>query len=117
MELKFLHFLREDGLRTNSIITYAGYLSAPYEMEDVELKLTVNDLGDVDIEIENQHYYSDDELKEIESQIKLIDWENGYEFIDFVNLLGVDLEPVYKLIGNRPSKKYVENYNNLKNGL
>lgn len=111
MELKFLYFQREDGLKTNSILTYAGYLSAPEEMEDVELLLTINDDGDIEIEIENKHYYTEDELKDIEEQIKLVDWENGYDFIDFVNLTGTELEPVYKLIGNRPSIYYAKYFN------
>ena len=115
MELKFLHFLREDGLRTNSIITYAGFLSAPEEMEDVELKLTINDNGDMEIEVENKHYYSEEELKQLEEQIKLINWDNGYEFINFVNLLGIETEPVYQLIGNRPSNLYAKHFNQLYN--
>jgi len=115
MDLKFLYFQREDGLKTNSIVTYAGCLSAPYEIEDVELKLTINDKGDMEIEVQNKHYYSNEELKEIESQLKLIDWDNGYDFINFFNLLGIELEPTYKLVGNRPSNLYVKSFNNLYN--
>lgn len=94
--MKFKYFEREDGLKTNMIITYAGFLGAPEEMEDVELKLIINDDNEMEVEIENKHYYNDDEIQELNLHITQLNWENSFD-IDFVNLLGVEIEPTYKL--------------------
>ena len=49
-KIKFIHFEREGGdIKVKDLKIYAGCLGAPYEMEDIELHLTINDNGDIDI--------------------------------------------------------------------
>lgn len=95
---KFKYFKREDGVISSSIITYAGFLGAPFEMEDVELKLTIDENGDMLVDIENKHYFNELEIQEINKCIKSLDWSVEVDNIHFVNLLEDELSPIYKLI-------------------
>ena len=109
-KIKFIHFEREGGdIKVKDLKIYAGCLGAPYEMEDIELHLTINDNGDIDILILNQEVYTKDELDDINFCLSEINWDNGYEVLHLYNLDGdPDLEPVYKIIGNRPSILFLE---------
>ena len=80
-KIKFTHFEGVNGSKVNSIQIYVGNLN-PYEfMDDVEVQMDIVD-GEIRFIILNQHYYDKNELKEIKSELKMIDWD-GYEFFDF----------------------------------
>lgn len=95
---KFKYFKREDGVISSSIITYAGFLGAPFEMEDVELRLTIDENSDMLVDIENKHYFNELEIQEINKCINSLDWTVEVDDIQFVNLLEDELSPIYKLI-------------------
>lgn len=101
MEIKFKYFERiDEKLRTHEIVTYAGYLGSPEEMENIELRLTIDTYGDMNVSLENEHYYSEEELKDINYCIKNLDWEEPVEDILFINLLEDELIPPYRLFKN-----------------
>lgn len=80
-KIKFTHFEGVNGSKVNSIQIYVGNLN-PYEfMDDVEVQMDIVD-GGIEFIILNQHYYDKNELKEIKSELKMIDWD-GYEFFNF----------------------------------
>jgi hypothetical protein len=98
MSVKFMYFERVDvKSRTHEIVTYAGYLGASEEMEDVELRLTIDTHGDMNVKLENDHYYNSEELNDINYCIESLNWSEPVEDILFVNLLEDDLTPPYKL--------------------
>ena len=65
-------------------------------MDDDEVQMEIVD-GDIQFIILNQHYYDKSELKEIKSELKMIDW-NGYEFFDFHDIQSGE---IFKLKGGR----------------
>ena len=74
----------KDGFTTNTLQVLAGNFLPEY-LEDVELELTINKDGNIDISILNQHYYESSELKEINKYIKSVDWD-GWEFLTFFDI-------------------------------
>ena len=79
--IKFTHFEDVSGKKVNSIQIYVGNLNLNEFMDDVEVQMDIVD-GEIRFIILNQHYYDKNELKEIKSELKMIDWD-GYEFFDF----------------------------------
>lgn len=98
MSVRFKYFERVDGkFRTHEIVTYAGYLGAPEEMENVELRLTIDTFCNMNVTLENDHYYNQQELDDINYCIENLDWSEPTDDILFVNLLEDELIPPYKL--------------------
>ena len=98
MSVKFKYFERiDEKLRTHEIVTYAGYLGSPEEMENIELRLSIDTYGDMNVSLVNDHYYNEEELVDIKYCIENLDWIEPVEDILFVNLLEDDLIPPYRL--------------------
>ena len=95
-KIKFTHFEDVSGEKVNSIQIYVGNLNLNEFMDDVEVQMDIVD-GEIQFIILNQHYYDKSELKEIKSELKMIDW-NGYEFFDFHDIQSGE---IFKLKGGR----------------
>jgi len=97
-KFKFSHFERyktdltnqfgnstPDGFITKSIQTIGLCGILPESLDDIELELKIDSLGEMDIIIMNQQYYTQDELDSINDEISHINWD-GYEFSTFFDI-------------------------------
>jgi hypothetical protein len=112
-KIKFLYFENKEGNQVDSIKIYLGNLNINEWLDDVEVKMSIVN-GEVEFEILNQEYYDSIELKEIQKELKRINWDGGYEFIDFFN---IDDSSNYMLVGDKSSSTFnsINSPQNLKN--
>jgi hypothetical protein len=120
-KIKFSHFEDSNDLKTNSIDIYLGNLNINEWLDDVEVTMEIVD-GEIKFTILNQQYYDKEELKDIYDELKKINWDNGYDFFDFID---INTNINYILIADRPSEtfdainssKNINNINNFMNNL
>jgi hypothetical protein len=120
-KIKFSHFEDSNSIKINSIDIYLGNLNINECLDDVESKMEIVD-GEIKFTILNQHYYDKEELKDIYNELKKINWDNGYDFFDFID---INTNISYILIADGPSEtfniinssKNKKNINDFMNGL
>lgn len=95
-KIKFTCFEKANGEKVDSIQIYVGNLNLNEFMDDVEVQMNIVD-GEIQFAILNQHYYDKNELKEIKSELKMIDWD-GYEFFIFHDIQSGE---IFKLKGGK----------------
>lgn len=115
-KIKFLYFESEDGKKVKSIQINIGNLNLNEWLDDIEAEMNIIN-GDIEFTILNQHYYDKDELKGIQSELRNINWNGGYEFIDFIN---IQTNETYFLFGDKNSDIFnqinsPQNINNINN--
>lgn len=98
-KIKFSHFEDDNGNKVKSIQIYLGNLNINEWLDDVECEMEIVD-GDIKFTILNQQYYDKEELVDIQDELKHVDWDGGYDFIDFVD---INTNIAYWLIGDRTS--------------
>ncbi len=115
-KIKFLYFESEDGKKVKSIQINIGNLNLNEWLDDIEAEMNIIN-GDIEFTILNQHYYDKDELKGIQSELRNINWDGGYEFIDFID---IQTNETYFLFGDKNSDIFnqinsPQNINNINN--
>ena len=85
-KIKFNHFVCEDGTTTDTINISLGNLNMNEYLDDVEVEMKIVN-GDIEFDILNKHYYDVEELKSIQDELLMINWDGGYEFFDLYNSL------------------------------
>lgn len=98
-KIKFNHFVCEDGTTTDTINISLGNLNMNEYLDDVEVEMKIVN-GDIEFDILNKHYYDVEELKSIQDELLMINWDGGYEFFDLYNSLD---NKVYHMVGDRTS--------------
>jgi len=99
--INFLYFERQDGTQTNCA-KIPGYQLFGDQMDDVDFKLTITD-GKMSIESLNTiDFFGNSCDQEINDDIKNIhiDWDGGYEFLDYSDLTD---DSKLKLVADRSS--------------
>lgn len=81
--MKFLYFEDEEGNKVQSVSIYAGSLCTGLLDDDMSIKLSIVD-GKIIFEL-LEDFYKDDESN-ILKFLNTIEWDNGYEFIDFYDI-------------------------------
>ncbi len=121
--MNFLYFKKEDGSTTTEA-KVLGYQIFGEEMDDIDFKLTIKNNK---IQIESYNNIDcfgkncDNEINE-DIANSPVNWENGYEFIDYIDL--IDESPLllvsdessltFKLVS---SQRNINNINNIKKTL
>lgn len=98
-KLIFSHFLKSDGTKTDKARINAYQLGSE-EFDDIELELTISD-GKVTVDIFNKEDFDPDETKWMLKEFKHIDWEGGYEWITYFDIID---DSEMRLVANRPSE-------------
>ena len=116
-KISFSHFLKSDGTKTNRAKIDAYQLGSE-DFDGIELELNIVD-GKINIDVFNKQDFSPSEIKEILKYLKSVDWDNGYEFIDYFD---INDSSEMNLIANKPSNisdilSSQQNKNNLNNML
>lgn len=99
-KIKFKSF-KHNNEEVTSIKIYLGNLNINESLDDVEAQMDIVD-GDIKFTIIDP-YLTKKEKVEIQSMLKDIDWDNGYEFFDFWD---IDSKKEYYLIGDRNSTTF-----------
>jgi len=118
-KINFLYFISLSNIKTYSIKTNLGFINM--FLEDVDSEMTIVN-GDIKFTILDQHYYTIEEIQDIELDLKHINWDNGYEFFDFYD---TQTGETYQLIGDRNSNTFNQinstqnkkNINNFRNSM
>lgn len=120
-KLIFSHFLKSDGITKINKAKIDAFQLGSEEFDGIELQLTIVD-GKIIVDILNKEYFDSDQIKWIKKEFKNIDWEDGYDFIDYYN---IEDESKMRLVANKPSdmfdtltsKQNISNLNNIYNVL
>ena len=118
--MTFLHF--KNGNKTTLSAIVEGYELLGDEYDGLQLKLTILN-NKIELELNNSNdyliinggYLNQDDLEKLKTFIKnqKINWDNGYEFIDYFDLDGSQLE----LVASRQSTTFdlITSSQNIKN--
>lgn len=112
--MKFLHFEKKDGTKVLSA-KMPGYQLYGENYDDIDFKLSIVD-GKIKIDVIVDHYMTQDDIKNINADIKHtpINWDNGYEFFDYYD---IEDESILVLIADSNSNIFnlINSKNNLSN--
>lgn len=126
MKMKFKHFERISDNTTKAVAITPGYQLYGEDMDDIDIKLTIDSNGDIQTEVVGPiiDFVGHDCTSELNDTIKSIpiNWENGYEYIDYFDIV---TKEKLELIGDWPSdtfkalnsQKNIDNINNFKKAL
>lgn len=112
-KIKFKHFETDSGKISKSIQINLGSLNLNEWLDDVEVEMTIKN-DDIHFNILNKHYYDKGELKDLQYELKRINWDGGYEFFD---LLDIQTNETYFIIADRNSDMFnkINSPQNIKN--
>ena len=113
--MKFLHFKNEFGNTTSSITTDLGILEEVFDGVYVEMSI-IN--GKILFSVVNKDNYTEEELNQINSFTDSIDWDNGYEFFNFIDTkTNIDYfieanknSKIFDLINSPKNKQNISNF-------
>ena len=114
--MKFKYFQTETGEKVNSIRIYLGSLNIDPFLDDVEVDMKIVK-GDIIFDILDKHYYTKEDINDIQNILKELDWESGYEYF---NLRDKNTNKDFYIVGETNSGMYnilnsTKNQQNLKN--
>lgn len=113
--IKFTHFEKEDGTKVQSA-KIIGYQFFGDFMEDINFIIEIQSGTPIITDVFDKSFLSKEEVDDIMDFVsnQQIDWDGGYEFIDYVDL--VDESPL-ALFGDRNSKTFdlINSPQNIKN--
>lgn len=105
MKFKYFENINNPNDTTDNVEIYISCLGMGFDhIADEMIKVSIDDQGGIGFEVLDPYEYLTDENKnDILEVLEKINWDNGYEFVDFID---ENTKKEYALIGEEPSDVY-----------